>query len=59
MGVDSNDQTKIVIVTALQDRDNVIDAIKNDSDAYITKPFDKKTIIETIEKLNLMEKKES
>lgn len=54
-GIDSKDQTKIIIVTALTDREHVIDAIKNECDAYITKPFDKEIIYQTMEKLGLME----
>ncbi len=59
LGVDPDDQTKIVIVTALHDPQNVINAIKNECDAYITKPFDKKIIYETVNKLGLMETNES
>ncbi len=54
LGVDPDDQTKIVIVTALHDQQNVINAIKNECDAYITKPFDKKIIYETVKKIGLM-----
>lgn len=45
---------KIVMVTALNDIKQVIEAYGNLCDAYLTKPLDKKKLIDTLHELKLV-----
>jgi two-component system, chemotaxis family, chemotaxis protein CheY len=58
MGVKSKEQVKIIICSALSDYENVIKVVKSQCDAYISKPFDKKTIFKTLKKVKLVTAKD-
>lgn len=45
---------KIIICSALSDYENVMNVLNEECDAYISKPFDRNTIYETLEKLDLV-----
>ena len=47
-------RAKIVMTTALADRDNVIKACKHQCDGYIIKPIDKKNLLDTLKNLGLI-----
>ena len=51
MGLDG---VKILMVTALSDKDNIINAFKSGCEAYIVKPIEKSKIVEEIKKLELI-----
>jgi len=44
-------QVKILMVTSSSDKDTIITCIQAECDDYVVKPFDKKTVIEKIEKI--------
>ncbi|MGE5479378.1 MAG: response regulator [Chloroflexota bacterium] len=48
-----NKASRIVMITALQDVSNVMQAFSEQCEAYIFKPFSKEIVRSTIEKLNL------
>lgn len=47
-------QTKILMITALDDKDNFLYSFKEQCDGYIIKPFDKSKIDSALKKLNLI-----
>ncbi len=46
---------KIIMVSALSDAGNVIEAFKNQCDGYLTKPYNKNSLIIELKKLELIE----
>lgn len=49
-----NVQSKVIMITALDDSDNFLNSFKEQADGYIIKPFDKEKIERTIKKLKLI-----
>ncbi len=45
---------KIIMVTALDDNKNIMDAFKAQCEAYITKPIEREKLISTLHSLNLL-----
>ncbi len=54
-GVRGLDRVKIVMTTALSDRENVFGAFREECDAYVTKPINRKTLMTELEKLGLLQ----
>ncbi|MGE5632028.1 MAG: response regulator [Caulobacteraceae bacterium] len=52
-GLDESQGSKVIIITALNDTDNVFDSFKFGCEAYITKPVDMKKLQEVLIKLGL------
>ncbi|MBN2343330.1 MAG: response regulator [Deltaproteobacteria bacterium] len=46
--------TKIIMVTALGDKKNVIDAFKEEADGYLVKPVEKEKLVKQLKKLDLL-----
>ncbi len=46
---------KIIMVSALSDAGNIMEAFKNQCDGYLTKPYDKKNLLDELKKLELIE----
>lgn len=53
-GILSSNGTKIIMTTALDDKKNVMDAFKEQCDAYLIKPIDKQKLIESLHSLGLI-----
>ena len=47
-------RAKIIMITAIADRDNVIEASQNQCDYYLVKPFDKTKLLKELHKLGLV-----
>ncbi len=47
--------SRIIMVSALSDADNIMQAFKNNCDAYIVKPVRKEKLIDELAKLNICE----
>ncbi|MBN2714618.1 MAG: response regulator [Deltaproteobacteria bacterium] len=45
---------KVIMVTALGDKKNVLDAFKEEADGYLVKPIEKSKLIRQLEKLDLL-----
>lgn len=56
-GIVGLDGVKIIMVTALGDYENVIKAFRDQCEAYYIKPINKERLLETIQKLGLIEEK--
>lgn len=54
MGITGLDVVKVLMVTALGDKDNIMNAFKSGCEAYIVKPIEKNKIINEIKKLGLL-----
>ena len=54
-GIAGDDAVKIIMETALDDPKNIMDAFKSQCEAYITKPLDKRIIIEKMRELRLLD----
>jgi len=52
--IEKNNQVKIVMVTALNDQNMVIEAARAGCDSYIKKPLNKQKIVEEITRLGLI-----
>jgi CheY-like chemotaxis protein len=50
MGIGKKDRVKIIICSALSDFQNVMNVLKKECDAYISKQFDRMTIFNTLKK---------
>jgi two-component system, chemotaxis family, chemotaxis protein CheY len=48
---------KVIMVTALGDKKNVLDAFKEEADGYLVKPVEKSKLIRQLEKLELLDPK--
>lgn len=53
-GIYGRKGVKIIMVTALDDPKNIMDAFKSQCEAYITKPIDKNTLVEKMRSLELI-----
>ena len=53
-GVYSNQGAKVVMTTALSDRDNVVNAFTGQCDGYLTKPISKQQLLDELKRLNLL-----
>lgn len=58
MGISNKERVKIIICSALSDYKNVIKVLKNQCDAYISKPFDRMMIFKTLKKIKLVSAKD-
>ena len=47
-------RVKIIMTTALADKENVIEAIRGKCDAFLVKPFQKARLLEELHRLNLI-----
>jgi Response regulator containing CheY-like receiver, AAA-type ATPase, and DNA-binding domains len=47
-------RVKIIMTTALADKENVIEAIRGKCDAFLVKPFQKARLLEELRRLNLI-----
>jgi two-component system chemotaxis response regulator CheY len=54
-GIYGSDGVKVVMVTVLDDNKNILMAFRTGCEGYITKPVDKKTLIDKIEELGLLD----
>ena len=54
VGPDRTARTKILMITAQRDRDSLITCVQAGCDDYIVKPFDPNTIMQRLQKLQLM-----
>lgn len=52
-GLPQEKRAKIVMTTALGEKESVVNAISGERDAYILKPYDRKTFLGTLRKLGL------
>lgn len=50
-----NDAVKVIMTTALSDKDNVLNAFRSQCEAYLIKPIDKNKIIAELKKLKFIE----
>ena len=46
--------TKVIMVTALGDKKNVLDAFKEEADGYLVKPIEKSKLVNQLQKLELL-----
>ncbi|GAA5315922.1 MAG: response regulator [Candidatus Pelagadaptatus aseana] len=53
-GIDDSSRTRIVMVTSHNDRDNVVNAMRQGCDSYIVKPFTKEAIYEKLKTIGLI-----
>ncbi len=57
-GVAKKDRVKVIMVTAIDDKDSIINAFKaGECEAYLTKPVDKEKLIGHIHQLGLVDKR--
>jgi two-component system chemotaxis response regulator CheY len=54
-GVHGLKGAKIIMTTALDDTENVMEAFKSQCDAYIVKPIDKKKLLDQLQALGLLQ----
>jgi two-component system, chemotaxis family, chemotaxis protein CheY len=52
-GINQADRTKVIMTTALEDRDNVVSAFSNACDGYVVKPIEKRKFLETLQEIGL------
>ena len=53
-GISGPDRVKIIMTTALSDRDNILKSIEEHCDGYVLKPFDKAKLLEKLCQLGLL-----
>lgn len=54
-GILASDGVKVVMMTALDDKDNVMQAFREQCDAYIVKPIQREKVMETLRSLGMIE----
>ena len=54
-GILGNNNCKIIMVSALDDAGNIMEAFKNQCDGYLTKPYNKNSLILELRKLDLID----
>lgn len=54
-GIMGLDCVKIIMSTALDDSKNIMEAFRSQCEAYITKPYSKNSIIDTLKSLNMIQ----
>lgn len=52
-GIDHEHRARIVMVTALSDKQNITAAYQENCDAYLIKPYDEAKLVDTLKKLGL------
>jgi two-component system chemotaxis response regulator CheY len=57
-GVTNDKRSKIVMVTALSDKQNITTAYQESCDAYLIKPYDEAKLIGTLQKLGVLQSKQ-
>ncbi len=53
-GILSSDGSKIIMTTALDDKKNVMNAFREQCDAYLIKPIDREKLVENLHSLHLI-----
>jgi len=53
-GINGLDGVKVIITTALDDSQNVMDSLRKGCEAYLAKPIEKDKLLEEMEKLGLV-----
>ena len=53
-GIGGLDRVKVLIITALKDKENIMQAFNTGCEAYIVKPFDKESIASELKRINLI-----
>jgi two-component system chemotaxis response regulator CheY len=53
-GIEGLDRVKVLIITALKDKENIIKAFNTGCEAYIVKPFDNESITKELKKIKLI-----
>lgn len=54
-GILASDGVKVVMMTALDDKDNVMQAFREQCDAYIVKPIQREKVMETLSSLGMIQ----
>ena len=54
-GITGSKGCKIIMVSALNDAGNIMEAFKNQCDGYLTKPYNKNSLIAELKKLSLID----
>ena len=54
-GIYGDEGVKVIMITALDDNNNILKAFRTGCEGYITKPIDKKIIMEKIAELGLLD----
>ncbi|MDP4094388.1 MAG: response regulator [Bacillota bacterium] len=55
-GIEETDRAKIIMTTALNDKNSVMDAFDTGCEAYAAKPIDTKKMVDVMKKLGLINK---
>jgi two-component system chemotaxis response regulator CheY len=55
-GIHGNDAAKVIMISALSDKKNVMQAFKSQCEAYLVKPIDGGKLREHLDKFGLLEK---
>ncbi|OHD26744.1 MAG: hypothetical protein A2Y38_10475 [Spirochaetes bacterium GWB1_59_5] len=53
-GILPTDGVKVIMITALDDKKNIMTAFREQCDTYLVKPLDKSKLVKTLETLNLI-----
>ncbi len=53
-GISAEKGVKVIMITSLDDKGNILEAFKSGCESYIIKPVEKKKLINAIQKLNLI-----
>ena len=53
-GIMGSDRAKVVMITALGDKDNIMQAFREQCDGYVIKPVEKSNLMNELEKLSLI-----
>jgi len=53
-GIQPTDGVKVIMITALDDKKNIMTAFREQCDTYLVKPLDKLKLVATLESLNLI-----
>ena len=57
-GICGLDHVKVIMISALKDPKNILNAFKEQADAYLVKPIDKLQLVEKLRQLSLFEETE-
>lgn len=53
-GIHGNDQARIIMTTALADKENILEAFRSQCEAYVTKPISREKLVDKLKKLELI-----
>ena len=53
-GVEPDRAARVIMTTALDDRENIIEAFRSQCEAYLVKPIDKEALLEQVRSLGLL-----